>query len=66
MTYEIENGLIRELKFSRPTNLQAVAIPLITKYDDVEQRYHNLIAQGGQDSGKTAASVIASLLRVDP
>ncbi len=71
---EIKKGIVEELGFSKPSIIQAVAIPLIHNTVDndtpeeekSEQKYQNLIAQSKNGSGKTGAFTIGSVLRVDP
>lgn len=60
---EIQDGLV-EYGFLKPSNIQAVAIPLIAQ--SVDGIYYNLIAQAKNGSGKTGAFAIGSVLRVDP
>lgn len=62
---EIKKGITEELKFSRPSMIQAVAIPLILGKDD-SGNYQNLIAQSKNGSGKTGAFTIGSTMRIDP
>jgi len=52
------------LGFLKPSNIQAVAVPLIAK--PIEGEYFNLIAQSKNGSGKTGAFSIGSVLRIDP
>ena len=52
------------MEFVKPSNIQAVAIPLIVK--PIKNVYIDLIAQSKNGSGKTGAFCIGSLLRVDP
>jgi superfamily II DNA/RNA helicase len=70
---EIKKGIIEELNFSKPSIIQAVAIPLIhhtvvdtPEEEKSEQKFQNLIAQSKNGSGKTGAFTIGSVLRVDP
>lgn len=65
ITPELKKGIIDELCFSRPSHIQAVAIPLMIKTDS-EGNYQNLIAQSKNGSGKTGAFTIGSTLRIDP
>lgn len=61
---DILKGIVEELGFIRPSNIQAVAIPMIIKQSEGE--YVNLIAQSKNGSGKTGAFSIGSVLRIDP
>ncbi len=65
ITPEIMKGITEELNFSKPSHIQAVAIPLIVKTDS-EGIFNNLIAQSKNGSGKTGAFTIGSVLRIDP
>jgi superfamily II DNA/RNA helicase len=62
---EILKGILAELNFDRPSQIQAVAIPLIVKTDS-DGNFVNLIAQSKNGSGKTGAYSIGSVMRVDP
>lgn len=62
---EIKKGITEELMFTRPSIIQAVAIPLILGTDD-SGNYQNLIAQSKNGSGKTGAFTIGSAMRIDP
>ena len=62
---EILKGILDELNFLRPSQIQAVAIPLIVKTDS-DHQFVNLIAQSKNGSGKTGAYSIGSTMRVDP
>ena len=61
---ELVRGIVEELGFVKPSNIQGVAIPLISR--PVNGVYHDLIAQSKNGSGKTGAFSIGSTLRVDP
>ena len=61
---EIQKGIVEELGFLKPSNIQAVAVPLIATPNDGE--YFNLIAQSKNGSGKTGAFSIGTVLRIDP
>jgi len=57
---DILKGIVEVIKFEKPSKIQAVAIPMITK-----EPYHNVIAQSKNGTGKTGAFVIGSILRID-
>ena len=57
---DIRKNIEDLLKFSKPSNIQAVSIPLI-----VAEPYHDLIAQARNGCGKTGSFTIGSVLRVD-
>jgi len=61
---DLQKGIVEELGFNKPSNIQAVAVPLIAK--PVDGNFFNLIAQSKNGSGKTGAFSIGSVLRVDP
>ena len=61
---ELIRGITEELGFIKPSNIQGVAIPMIT--DAVNGVHHDLIAQSKNGSGKTGAFAIGTTLRVDP
>lgn len=48
------------MRFEKPSNIQAVSIPLIVK-----EPYYDLIAQARNGCGKTGSFAIGSTLRVD-
>ncbi len=56
---------IHEKKFPRPSRIQGSALGLIMKLNE-DGGYDHLIAQAKNGSGKTAAFVLGSLMRVDP
>ena len=61
---ELIRGITEELGFIKPSNIQGVAIPLITT--PVSGVYHDVMAQSKNGSGKTGAFSIGTTLRVDP
>lgn len=54
---------IYNLKFSKPSKIQATSLPMILASPDGD--YKNLIAQGHNGSGKTACFVLGLLSRID-
>ncbi|CAI5494296.1 unnamed protein product [Closterium sp. Naga37s-1] len=54
-------GLYSEMKFERPSKIQAVTLPMILQPPNA-----NLIAQAHNGSGKTTCFVLGMLSRVDP
>lgn len=56
---------IQDQKYPRPSKIQGTALGLIMKKNENGQHDH-LIAQAKNGSGKSAAFVIGSLLRIDP
>ena len=72
LTPELKKGIIEELNFSKPSVIQAAAIPLICNRAEFkpeeeknQQSYKNLIARSKNGSGKTGAFAIGSVLRVN-
>lgn len=61
---DLQKGITQGMNFMKPSNIQAVAIPLIAK--TVKGEYCDLIAQSKNGTGKTGAFSIGSLLRIDP
>lgn len=57
---DIQNNIVDNLGFIKPSGIQAVSIPLIA-----EEPHKHLIAQAKNGSGKTGAFTIGSVLRVD-
>lgn len=53
-------GLYNEMKFERPSRVQAETLPMI-----LNPPYRNLVAQAHNGSGKTTCFVLALLGRVD-
>ncbi|KAK1403357.1 DEAD-box ATP-dependent RNA helicase 38 [Heracleum sosnowskyi] len=58
---ELLQGLYVEMKFERPSKIQAITLPMI-----LTPPYKNLIAQAHNGSGKTTCFVLGMLSRVDP
>lgn len=58
---ELLRGLYTEMKFEKPSKIQAETLPLI-----LNPPYSNLIAQAHNGSGKTTCFVLGMLSRVDP
>jgi ATP-dependent RNA helicase DDX19/DBP5 len=58
---ELLQGLYSEMKFEKPSKIQAATLPMI-----VTPPYKNLIAQAHNGSGKTTCFVLGMLSRVDP
>lgn len=54
-------GLYAEMKFEKPSRIQAVTLPMV-----LAPPYCSLIAQAHNGSGKTTCFVLAMLSRVDP
>ena len=61
---DLQKGITQSLGFIKPSNIQAVSIPLI--YSQFRGEHVNLIAQSKNGTGKTGAFTIGSTLRVDP
>ncbi|KAM7496588.1 hypothetical protein LguiA_021002 [Lonicera macranthoides] len=58
---DLLKGLYVEMKFDRPSKIQAISLPMI-----LTPPYKNLIAQAHNGSGKTTCFVLGMLSRVDP
>ncbi|CAN8327245.1 unnamed protein product [Cochlearia groenlandica] len=58
---ELIKGLYDEMKFQKPMNFQAKSLPII-----INPPHKHLIARSDNLSGKTIASVVGMLSRVDP
>ncbi|WCJ27715.1 ATP-dependent RNA helicase DBP5 [Euphorbia peplus] len=58
---ELIKGLYVEMKFQKPSKIQAVSLPII-----LNPPYKDLIAQAHNGSGKTTCFVLGMLSRVDP
>ncbi|CAK9163308.1 unnamed protein product [Ilex paraguariensis] len=58
---ELLRGLYVEMKFERPSKIQAVSLPMILTHP-----YKNMIAQAHNGSGKTTCFTLGMLSRVDP
>eukprot|EP00475_Leptophrys_vorax_P034325 TRINITY_DN5520_c0_g1_i1.p1 TRINITY_DN5520_c0_g1~~TRINITY_DN5520_c0_g1_i1.p1 ORF type:complete len:575 (-),score=34.59 TRINITY_DN5520_c0_g1_i1:469-2007(-) len=61
LSAELLRGLYSEMKFERPSKIQAVTLPMILMPPNA-----NLIAQAHNGSGKTTCFVLGMLSRVDP
>lgn len=60
LSEELLKGLYVEMKFERPSKIQAISLPMI-----LTPPYKNLIAQAHNGSGKTTCFVLGMLSRVD-
>ena len=60
MPEDILNNVVNELGFKKPSIIQGVSIPLITREPPTP-----LIAQARNGTGKTGSFAIGSVLRVD-
>ncbi|CAL5221233.1 g3385 [Coccomyxa viridis] len=58
---ELLQGLYTEMKFEKPSRIQAKTLPMI-----LQPPYRSLIAQAHNGSGKTTCFTLAMLSRVDP
>ena len=58
---ELLKGLYAEMRFQKPSKIQAVSLPMI-----LNPPYRDLIAQAHNGSGKTTCFVLGMLSRVDP
>ncbi|KAL3532014.1 hypothetical protein ACH5RR_005535 [Cinchona calisaya] len=58
---ELLKGLYVEMKFERPSKIQAISLPMI-----LTPPFKNLIAQAHNGSGKTTCFVLGMLSRIDP
>lgn len=61
LSEELLQGLYTEMKFERPSKVQAQTLPMI-----LSPPYRSLIAQAHNGSGKTTCFTLAMLSRVDP
>lgn len=61
LSRELLDGLYNEMKFERPSKIQAKTLPLI-----ILPPCRNLIAQAHNGSGKTTCFVLGMLSKVDP
>lgn len=61
LSKELLQGLYTEMKFERPSRIQAKTLPMI-----LEKPHKSLIAQAHNGSGKTTCFTLAMLSRVDP
>ncbi|XP_051131184.1 DEAD-box ATP-dependent RNA helicase 38 [Andrographis paniculata] len=58
---ELLKGLYVEMKFEKPSKIQAISLPMI-----LTPPHKNLIAQAHNGSGKTTCFVLGMLSRIDP
>ncbi|CAH8320500.1 unnamed protein product [Eruca vesicaria subsp. sativa] len=58
---ELMKGLYVEMKFEKPSKIQAISLPMI-----ITPPHKHLIAQAHNGSGKTTCFVLGMLSRVDP
>lgn len=58
---ELLKGLYVEMKFQKPSKIQAISLPMI-----LNPPHKDLIAQAHNGSGKTTCFVLGMLSRVDP
>ncbi|TKY50208.1 DEAD-box ATP-dependent RNA helicase 38 [Spatholobus suberectus] len=58
---ELLKGLYVEMKFQKPSKIQAISLPMI-----LSPPHRDLIAQAHNGSGKTTCFVLGMLSRVDP
>ena len=58
---ELLRGIYSEMKFERPSKIQAISLPMI-----LTPPHKNLIAQAHNGSGKTTCFVLGMLSRVNP
>ncbi|XWS59580.1 hypothetical protein CRYUN_Cryun08bG0134300 [Craigia yunnanensis] len=61
LTPELLKGLYVEMKFEKPSKIQAISLPMI-----LTPPYMDLIAQAHNGSGKTTCFTLGMLSRVDP
>ena len=61
LSQELLQGLYTEMKFERPSRIQAKTLPMI-----LQPPHKSLIAQAHNGSGKTTCFTLAMLSRVDP
>ncbi|MQM02353.1 hypothetical protein Taro_035119 [Colocasia esculenta] len=61
LSKELLQGLYVEMRFKRPSKIQAVSLPMI-----LTPPHKNLVAQAHNGSGKTTCFVLGMLSRVDP
>jgi len=62
---ELLQGIYTEMKFERPSRIQALTLPMILTPDG-HGRLRDLIAQAHNGSGKTTCFALSMLSRVDP
>ncbi|KAL5713870.1 RNA helicase [Ranunculus cassubicifolius] len=61
LSAELLQGIYIEMKFTRPSKIQSVSLPMI-----LTPPYKDLVAQAHNGSGKTTCFVLGMLSRVDP
>ncbi|KAK9798531.1 hypothetical protein WJX73_010421 [Symbiochloris irregularis] len=61
LSEELKKGIYTEMKFDKPSRIQAKSLPMI-----LTPPYRSLIAQAHNGSGKTTCFALAMLSRVDP
>ncbi|KAL1353287.1 hypothetical protein HN51_017238 [Arachis hypogaea] len=61
LSEELLKGLYVEMKFQKPSKIQAISLPMI-----LNPPHRDLIAQAHNGSGKTTCFVLGMLSRVDP
>ncbi|MED6149703.1 DEAD-box ATP-dependent RNA helicase 38 [Stylosanthes scabra] len=61
LSAELLKGLYVEMKFQKPSKIQAISLPMI-----LNPPHRDLIAQAHNGSGKTTCFVLGMLSRVDP
>ncbi|XP_074268820.1 DEAD-box ATP-dependent RNA helicase 38 [Silene latifolia] len=61
LSEDLLKGLYVEMRFERPSKIQAITLPMI-----LTPPYKNLIAQAHNGSGKTTCFVLGMLSRIDP
>lgn len=61
LSKELLQGLYGEMKFTRPSKIQSVSLPMI-----LTPPFKGLVAQAHNGSGKTTCFVLGMLSRVDP
>eukprot|EP00879_Flechtneria_rotunda_P015545 GHRR01016256.1.p1 GENE.GHRR01016256.1~~GHRR01016256.1.p1 ORF type:complete len:459 (+),score=143.72 GHRR01016256.1:226-1602(+) len=62
---ELLQAIYTEMKFERPSKIQATTLPMILRQSE-QGVYKDLIAQAHNGSGKTTCFVLAMLSRVNP
>jgi ATP-dependent RNA helicase DDX19/DBP5 len=65
ISQDLLKGIYTEMKFERPSRIQALTLPMILTPDG-HGRLRDLIAQAHNGSGKTTCFVLSMLSRVDP
>jgi ATP-dependent RNA helicase DDX19/DBP5 len=62
LSQELLKGIYEEMRFERPSKIQAQTLPMILE----RGTHRDLVAQAHNGSGKTTCFVLAMLSRVDP